>query len=302
MLTDMITPSIINEYIRHLKEDLHRSSSTVRGYREELELLLARRVPLEPKALAAYVTHQEDGTPLAANTRNRRLTIVRGFCAYLIEHHGLEADPTRNIQRAKVPFITRSALGVPEVNAVLEALEASETSELVRVRDRAVLLLLFYTGLRVSELVRLKVSQVDLASSCLRAAHRKGGDQTDMVLHPTAQEALVAWLAVREGGPGCEALFPGGNTASGNLTTRAVQKRLQELGGRAGLAVSLHPHALRHAHATELLRANVNLELVRMSMNHKRVSTTQRYLHADIGLLRPAIARLPRLGRSPPGE
>jgi site-specific recombinase XerC len=178
-----------------------------------------------------------------------------------------------------------SALGERELGRVVAALAADPPSWR-RSRDAAILALLFYAGLRLSELVRLDLSQVDLASEALRGALRKGGGTTDVVLHPYAVAALEAWAGPRPGVP-CPALFV---TAAGRrLSARMVQKRLAALGRAAGLGVSLHPHAPRHAHGTGMLTAGVALELIRVSFNHESLETTRTYLYADLALVRAAV-------------
>lgn len=294
----MLTQALIDDYLRHLANDLRRAPSTVRGYRDELTVLLDRGVELDAGPLSAHLTTQQNGTPLAANTRNRRLAILRGFCRYLRERGHLPEDPLTTVRRSRVPRRRREALTANQVNAVVHAL-LSESPSWRRTRDGTILLLFFYTGLRLSELVRLDVDQVDLAAGVLRQALRKGGDATDVVLHPCLVAQLALWLRVRFAAVvGGGALFPRGN--SGRLSGRMVQKRLRYLCQAAGLGISLHPHLLRHAHATGLLREGVTTAIIQLSMNHHALATTETYLHADAGLLRAAIARLPPLPLVPP--
>ncbi|MFA4844944.1 MAG: tyrosine-type recombinase/integrase [Patescibacteria group bacterium] len=307
----MLTQAHLHAYLRHLADDLRRAASTVAGYRAELQLLLDRQVAMEPEVVAVFVTRTPEGALLAPTTRNRRLAIVRGFVRFLVATGALASDPTVSIRRARVPTRTTAALSVQDVARVAVA-AGNEGSVALSVRDRAIVLLLFYTGLRVSELLRLDLRQVDLDAGLLRGATRKGGGATDVVIHPCASEALRTWLKQRDGGDGT-AVFPRGNTVpsaaetgsatgdvfhrrnSGHLTVRAVQKRLAKLGQAAGLAVRLHPHLLRHAHATALLRVGVATEIIRQSLNHASIATTARYLHGDEALLRDAIGRLPWL-------
>ncbi|MFZ5478331.1 MAG: tyrosine-type recombinase/integrase, partial [Myxococcota bacterium] len=209
------------------------------------------------------------------------------------------------------PRRSRSALAQADLERVVGVLLA-EPPSWRRTRDGTLLLLFFYTGLRLTEAHRLDVDQVDLGGGVLRAALRKGGDVTDVVLHPCLAAQLAVWLQVRpraqagasfsqenESTPaGC--LFPAERGA--RLSKRQIQKRLKALGEAAGLGVALHPHLLRHAHATGLLREGVATAVIQQSMNHHALATTELYLHGDLGLVRLAIARLPALPLVPPGD
>lgn len=294
----MPTPDHLEGYLRHLRDDLHRAPSTVAGYRAELAPLFPRGNAFTAEGLAAFVSRAADGRTLAPTTRNRRLAVVRGFARYLVRHGVLEQDPTTDLRRAKVHRPRRTALALGELARVAAAI-AGERSAWRRTRDLATLSLFFYTGLRLSELCRLRRDQIDASAGVLRAVRRKGGSFTDVVLHADARRALVAWLQVR-GEDASPYLFTG--KGGRPLTARAVQKRLRGHGLAAGLGVSLHPHRLRHAHATGLLRVGVPTELIRESMNHRSLTTTELYLHGDEDLLRAAIARLPSLPAPPPIE
>lgn len=292
----MLTLALLDSYVRHLTDDLGRASSTVLGYRSEIRLLIERAIPIEPEPMAAFITRAADGRLLAPTTRNRRLAILRGFFAFLIANGHLATDPTASVRRASVPWHTRTTLAPTEIGDVAKQL-LLEPASAIRTRDLCILLVLFYTGLRVSEIVSLDLEQVDLEHGLLRGATRKGGGRTDVVLHARASEAIVAWLAVRPQGDSV-AVFPTGNT--GRLTVRSVQHRLARMGIAAELVVRLHPHELRHAHATALLRSGAAVEVIRQSLNHRSLQTTQRYLHGDLTMVRAAVDRLPDV--QPTGE
>ena len=294
-----ITRPLIDAYLRHLAEQERRAASTISGYRAELELLLRRGIAIEPAALARHLTWLPDGGgELAATTRNRRLAILRGFMRHLQGLGLLTDDPLVGVKRARVPRRTRAALTAAEIGRLVAAL-LSEPPSWRRSRDGTLLLLFFYSGIRLTEAYRLDVHPVDLGAGVIRDAVRKGGDVTDVVLHPCLAAQLAIWLQVRT--PFAEpALFPRGN--EGRLSRRPVQKRLRALGEAAGLGVPLHPHLLRHAHATGLLREGVATAIIQQSMNHHALATTELYLHGDLGLVRDAVARLPTLPLIGPGR
>lgn len=291
MTTTLHLPPLITDYLRHLADDLHRAPATVAGVRDELGLIVKRSISLTREDLGAHLTRLPDGRQVAATSRNRRLTILRGFVRFLRQRGELAENPLSGVRPAKVPRRLREAVTAAEVERIVEALRCDPRGAR-RTRDAALLFLLYYTGLRLSEVARLNVDQVDLGAGVLRAALRKGGDRTDVMLHPRLAAQLALWLEAR-GTPDTRALFPAGNTR--RLRVRAIQLRIQRMGEHAGLRTPLHPHALRHAHATGLLRVGVSTAVIQLSMNHHSIATTERYLHGDLGLVREALARLPSL-------
>lgn len=286
----MITLDHLEGYLRHLRDDLHRAPSTVNGYRAELTPLFPGGNTFTPEGIAAFVSRAADGRTLAPTTRNRRLAVVRGLARYLVRQGVLQLDPTTDLRRAKVHHPRRTALAFAELSRVAEAI-GGQRCAWRRARDLATLSLFFYTGLRLSEVCRLHRTQIDVGAGVLRTVLRKGGSFTDVVLHPDASRALHAWLQIR-GNDASPFLFIGKEGRS--LTPRAVQKRLRGHGIAAGLGVSLHPHRLRHAHATGLLRVGVPTEVIRESLNHRSLATTELYLHG--GLFGIAIAKKKNLG------
>lgn len=297
------TADHVTSFLHHLEHERHHAAASIVRHRQELLQLVRREVPLEPEALARFVTTREDGTPLAPTSRNRRRSLVRAFVAFLVRQGLLDGDPSAGIGRARVPIEFRAALGVPDLDVLLAAVRKGRRTWR-RARNEAILLVLFQTGLRLHELVSLNLEQVDLVSAFLLDVRRKGGAAVDVPLNVQARTALASWLAVRPGTAEV-AVFVGGPRVR-RLSTRGVQKVLADLGARAGQRRRVHPHALRHAHATALLRAGVSTELIRQSLSHSSIRTTQRYLHGDAELLRAALARMPELGsgtaETPPPE
>lgn len=289
----MPTATQIEAYLCHLAQDRSLAPATIQGYRGELTLLVRLGVRLERQALARHIGQAVDGPELSPTSRNRRLVIIRAFCQYLVAQGQLAQDPTEGIARARVPRKVTFAPSATDLRAALAAIPPSSHGWL-RARDQAILVLLFHTGLRVGELQRLNLDQVDLPHKVLRAVRRKGAHQVDVPLNPEATAVLCAYLGLRPSSPD-PAVFL--NQYGQRLSVRMIQRRLRELGTAA--QVKLHPHAVRHAHATALLGAGTPVEVIRQSLNHASIATTQRYLHGDEAGLRAALNQLPEL-RPPP--
>ncbi len=286
----MPTESHLGAYLRHLENHRRLASTSIDGYRQELTRLVKLRVPFETEPLAVHITRRIDGGLRGPAARNRLLVIIRGFSRFLVVKGVLPTDPTASIERARVPRTIKIALDVDSLDRVL-GLIRSRPATWRRTRDEVIIQVFFYTGLRVSELRSLNLDQVDLERRTLRATHRKGGSLVDVPLNDKSAAALSRWLADRPSSSD-QAVFIGTRTLR-RLSVRSIQKTLKKLGDEAG--VPLHPHALRHAHATALLRVGVSVEVIRQSLHHSSLQTTQRYLHSDDHLLRTALAKMPPL-------
>lgn len=298
MSVTLPTTALVDQYVRHLSDDLHRAPRTVDAYREELQLLLKHQVPLEPEALAAFVSYGESGQALAPATRNRRLAVIRGFCRFLIKERKLRKDPTAELKRSRVPKATKLAHSADDFRQVLSLLR-QEPRTWRRVRNETILFVLFYTGLRVFELVGLDVGQVDLQHGFLWQVRRKGGGSADVLLEGPVREMLATWLSERP--PSAEpALFL--STPGRRLGVRQIEKMLKQFGEQAGLIIPLHPHAVRHDHGTLLHDAGGSMKLVQASLGHTSLSTTERYVHPGAEQQRAALRRLPDLNAPPESE
>lgn len=285
----MPTLDLIEAYLRERAELDRLAPTTLHGYREELGFLVSREIPLTREDLSRFITTHPNGAALAPNTRNRRLAILRAFAAWLVREGHQAHNPTVGLRRAKVPQGFSAAVGLDELQRVLGALVA-RPSTWRRTRDLALVLVPFYTGLRVTELHRLDLHQVDLGAGVVRRATRKGGGVTDVLLHACATKVLTAWL--RERPPTDEAaLFLAEHGE--RLGVRGIQKVFEGLRAEAQLTVRFHPHRLRHAYATALLGRGVSLGTIQRLMNHASIQTTSRYLHADEQMMRAAVALLP---------
>lgn len=286
----------VDAYIRELQENLHRAETTIVGHRAELHELRARGIDLAAGPLATFVREGRAGQALAASTRNRRLCVLRAFTGYLVRGGFLESDPTADIAWTRLPPSRRTAFTVPELQRAMAVFRAEEPTW-QRIRDEAAFEILFQTGLRISELTGLDLGQVSVSEGVLRRVRRKGGGILDIVLNDEACAAFRRWLRVRPASASAT-VFIGGYRQH-RLTVRHFQRRFVKVGLAAGLGSGLTPHSLRHAHATALLRLGISLEIIRQSLNHTSVRTTQLYLHTDDEILREALGQMPSLTDGP---
>ncbi|MDP9475009.1 MAG: tyrosine-type recombinase/integrase [Actinomycetota bacterium] len=257
------------------------SANTKRAYRtrvsQYLEYLAATPVeygnPLEDLhardyAVRDYKSYLKAVKKAKPSSVNLSLAAIDSFYLFL----GMGRPEVR---REELAQSAPRSLSAEEQKRFLRAVERSPES-----RDRAIALLLFYTGLRIGELCKLDVEDVALSARKGRVVVRsgKGDGYREVVLNSEVREALAGWLAERKGWPGSEekaALFL--SRRGGRLSTRAVDLIVRKLGEEANLERSLSAHALRHTCVTNLVRAGADLVLVAEIAGHKRLETTRRY-------------------------
>lgn len=207
----------------------------------------------------------------------RQLSSFRRFYRYLLRESALKEDPTAQIAMPKIGRALPKSLTEEEVDALLDA---PATRDALGNRDRTMLEVLYATGLRVSELVNLKINQVNLNQGVLRIVGK--GDRERLI--PLGEES-VKWLVQFAQGARMEILlerqsdylFP---TRRGERMTRqAFWHIIKRYALKAGINKDLSPHTLRHAFATHLLNHGADLRVVQMLLGHSDLSTTQIYTH-----------------------
>jgi integrase/recombinase XerD len=211
------------------------------------------------------------------STASRRLSGLRRFYRYLLREGLIAEDPTLRIESPRKPARLPDALSEQEVDLLLSEPDPEKPIEH---RDRAMLEVLYGCGLRVSELVGLRVDQVNLRQGVVRITGK--GDKERLV--PLGEEATDWLLDYMRGsrpellrGKASDDLFPGNRGSA--MTRQAFWYRVKEYAARAGIRKHLSPHTLRHAFATHLLNHGADLRVVQMLLGHSDLSTTQIYTH-----------------------
>ena len=264
-----------------------RSANTLAAYRRDLSAYVGwlderglAITEVGEEDIAAYVAHLRAEGRAAASVK-RALVSVRGLHRFLAEEQEGRLDPTADVALPRVPRGVPKALSEAEVGALLEAVEGDDPSAR---RDRAILEVLYGTGLRISELVGLSLTDIDLDAGLLRA-FGKGAKERVVPVGRYATAALVGWLG--EGGRpelepdrwarrgDAEAVFL--NTRGGRLSRQGAWLAVRRAGERVGLADRLSPHVLRHSCATHMLDHGADVRTVQELLGHASISTTQVY-------------------------
>jgi integrase/recombinase XerD len=300
----------IRRYLDHLTVERGLAVHTLDAYRRDLQryaVTLAARGRTElgdvrtqdvADFLAGLREGDDDHPPLAASSAGRAVVAVRGLHAFARAEGLADADPAYLVRPPAPPRRLPRAISVPEVERLLEAAGAGPA----RLRDRALLEMLYGTGARISEAVGLDVDDLDLAGEpgapAVPAAVRlagKGGKQRIVPVGSYARDALDAYLirarpalalAARRGSPS-PAVFL--NARGGRLTRQGAWGALRAAAARAGLA-EVSPHTLRHSFATHLLDGGADVRVVQELLGHASVTTTQVYTLVTVEKLREIYA------------
>ena len=271
------------------------AANTLAAYRRDLALFAAWLAQTQGRDvgsaregdLLAYASHRHAGSQ--ASSANRRLTVFKRFFRWALREHLVSEDPTLRLHNARQVQRLPEVLSEAQVEALLAAPDVTTPLGL---RERAMLELLYASGLRVSELVTLKTVRLGLAEGVLRVTGKGSkerlvpfGEEAHAWLTRYLREARAAILA----GQASDALFV---TARGGAMTRQMfWKLVKRHAQAAGIDVPLSPHTLRHAFATHLLNHGADLRAVQLLLGHADISTTTIYTHVARERLRALHAQ-----------
>jgi len=279
-------------WLDHLDVERGLARNSREAYRRDLEAL-SRRLgdrPLERATRDDLLAHLRAARLAGRSPRSvaRWLVAVRAFFAWLLSEGVVSEDPTAHLDAPRTWRPLPRVLRAEEVEGLLAAPLRDRPRGL---RDAAMLEVLYATGLRVSELCGLRLTDVHLDAGYLRCTG-KGNKERIAPFGEAAGDALSAYLparrARRRGAEDAasddgEPLFV--NSRGGRLTTRSMARLLKRRLRAAGLPVEISPHALRHSFATHLLEGGADLRAIQELLGHSRLSTTQRYTHVNAAQL-----------------
>jgi integrase/recombinase XerD len=276
----------ISSFLTHVRVEKGLSSNTVAAYKRDLmkfrEFAEKRKVRLEAVSRDDLVDFLASlyRMKLESRTVARHLVTLRNFFRYAQVQELVASDPSINLES---PKIRRGLPGYLRLHEVERLLSAPDQKTPLGLRDRAMLEVLYSTGLRVSELTGLRVMDLDAKAGCLRCIGK--GDKERIV--PVGKKALAIvdrymrearpQLSAKNKAPGSPAIFV--NRRGRALSRVGVWKILSGYGKKTGFRVPLTPHMLRHSFATHLLERGADLRSVQLMLGHADISTTQIYTH-----------------------
>ena len=277
------TRELVRRYLRYLSDERRYSPATVAGYRRDIlqfvEFITAAGVKNCCEADTLHVrdfagSRRRKG--ISARSLQRSLSALRGFYQYLQRERQVENNPAADVTAPLTGKKLPELLDVDEINHLLAAVPQDP----LKLRDHAVIELMYSSGLRLSELVSLDVGDVDLSQGQVHVLG-KGNKARYLPVGRAARKALERWLEVRAAKvkDNENALFI--SHRGRRLSARAVQQRMAQLGRELGLDKHIHPHMLRHSFASHLLESSNDLRAIQEMLGHADISTTQIYTHLD---------------------
>lgn len=284
---------ILDDFEAHLLLERNLSANTVSGYTVDIRHLFSFLD--DRKILVTEATAQNLEEFLATlcdlgispRSQARLLSGMRTFYRFLRLENYMDSDPTELIESPSLGRHLPDVLTVEEIDAMVTAIDPEKEESL---RNHAIIEMLYGSGLRVSELVDLRLSRMDLDEGLL-IVEGKGSKQRMVPMSPTSVELVREYLPQRER----LAIKPAGqdvvflNRRGAPLTRVMVFYIIRDLAALAGIQKKVSPHTLRHSFATHLLEGGANLRAIQEMLGHESISTTELYLHLDRTRLRDQL-------------
>ena len=272
----------IEQFLHHLNVERRLSPHTLSNYRRDLEQARDFAAGQDLTSWRDLTTHHlrslvaaQHRAGIGGRSLQRLLSALRSFYQYLLREGLVNANPAVGLRAPKSPRRLPKTLDVDQTTRLLDW----DSNEPLAIRDRAIMELLYSSGLRLSELLNLEVSDLDLKDGTVRVTGK--GRKTRVVpVGRHARNALQQWLGIRATfTTQASVLFL--SRRGERLAPRTVQQRLQQWGSKRGLPMRLHPHMLRHSCASHVLESSSDLRAVQELLGHADIATTQIYTHLD---------------------
>ena len=299
------TQELIHQYLRYLRDERRYSSATIESYQRDIsqfvEFMAATNVTDCCEADSLHVRNfagSRRRRGLSARSLHRSLSAIRGFYKFLQREQVVKNNPVTEIRAPGIKKKLPELLDVDEISRLLS--EAPQHP--LKLRDHAMMELMYSSGLRLAELVNLDIDMLDLSAAQVRVVG-KGNKSRYLPVGALACKALRRWLAARPAIADAQETAVFISNRGTRLSARTVQLRMAQLGREQGMDKHVHPHMLRHSFASHLLESSGDLRAVQEMLGHADISTTQIYTHLDFQHLAQVYDRThPRAKKAPDPE
>ena len=290
---------VVEKFLDSLWLEKGLSQNTLDSYRRDLSafsqwLSEIGLTQVKRQDLTRYLSHRL-GLGIKARSTARSLSCLRGLYRYLLRENVIDEDPTLRIDNPKIGRPLPDSLTEGDVEKLLQAPDVTTT---IGLRDRTMLEVLYASGLRVTELVTLKLTDINLRQGVVRVMGKGSKER----LVPLGEEA-IAWIQkyLEQGrrellkkSLSLDVVFPSSHAKQ--MTRQTFWHRVRQYSQTAGITKKLSPHTLRHAFATHLLNHGADLRVVQLLLGHSDLSTTQIYTH----VAQHRLKQIHQLHTSPP--
>lgn len=285
---------MLQKFVNYLLIERGSSKNTVDSYQRDikkylnfLEKLSLQATEVKEKDIEDFLNYLSEQEKLSQASIARIFSALKNFYSFLIEEGLCETSPLKHLRTPKSIKKLPDVLGQEEIKAIIECADPTDT---LRVRDRAMLELLYASGLRVSELINLKISDIFLEDEFLRCVG-KGNKERLVPMGKYAKQQIDLYLKnarpLLKKSYDTEILFL--NVRGNKLSRMGVWKIVNKYIKKAGITKRVKPHTFRHSFATHLLEGGADLRVVQELLGHVSITTTEIYTHIDREKLREAI-------------
>ena len=272
--------SDIEKFLEYLRIELNYSDKTIKSYEQDiasfkhyLNSVGLSFVDANPQLIREYLSRQiEQGNTKV--TCCRRIAALRHFYSYLVKHQVVKINPFLLVRAPKKEIRYPEALYLEQVEMLFN--KNKERDDDLKFRDQAIIELLYASGVRVSELVNIKMNSIDFKNRTIRVLG-KGRKERMVMFTISCQNTLLEYLNKSSIRHSSDYLFV--NAKGEQLTTRGVEYILDQIQNKCGIQLGLHPHMLRHTFATHLLEGGADLRVIQELLGHESINTTQIYTH-----------------------
>ena len=272
-----------DDYLRHLQDQRNYAEHTISNYRRHIDNAgaffhsknISQWSSVSPNVVKSFV-HLCRKKDLKPRSIALALSSLRSFYKYLLTNDGATSNPVATISAPKFDKPLPKNLDVDQMSQLLEIDPQSDLA----IRDRAMMELMYSSGLRLDELVSCNINDVDFINQEIWVVG-KGAKERILPVGKAAVEAVKAWLPIRDayGGLSQEALFL--SKKKQRISHRQVRTRMKQWGVEQNIDSNIHPHKLRHSFASHMLESSQDLRAVQELLGHANLSTTQVYTHLD---------------------
>jgi len=287
----------IEEFLEYLVVELNRSEVTQKGYKKDLKsfanYLESQGMSnitvdeLTAEIISGYILLLNKEKKCQPNTLRRHITAIKSFCNFLVSSDYLEHSPAEYQKWPRKPQKLPRHLQKDEVDKLIETIPEKGSPSMLR--DKTALMLLYYTGVRVSELVNIHTSDIDLDLGFIGILKGKGNSSRKVPIHQKLSAQLDRYY--REA-PEMSNGYLFCNKQGEPITADYVHYMIEEYAKKAGMNKSVSPHMFRHSFATHLYREDTKLPVLGKLLGHNLITSTAGYVHTDLKHLREGVEKL----------